>query len=114
GSTEATIWSTMARIDSRETPVNIGRPLANTQIYLLDAYQRPVPVNVPAELYIGGAGLSTGYLNLPALTAEKFIQHPFDPAPTARIYRTGDLARYRADGSIEFLGRLDHQVKIRG
>lgn len=112
GPTEATIWSTIARLTSRETPITIGRPLANTQIYLLDTYQRPVPVNVPAELYIGGLGLSTGYLNRPELTAEKFIQHPFDS--TARIYKTGDIARYRADGTIEFLGRLDHQVKVRG
>ncbi|HLZ59625.1 MAG TPA: amino acid adenylation domain-containing protein [Ktedonosporobacter sp.] len=114
GPTEATIWATIARLGSHETPITIGRPLANTQIYLLDHYQRPVPVNVPAELYIGGVGLSTGYLNLPALTAEKFIQHPFHPPSEARVYRTGDVARYRVDGSIEFLGRLDHQVKIRG
>ncbi|HEU5377791.1 MAG TPA: amino acid adenylation domain-containing protein [Ktedonobacteraceae bacterium] len=114
GPTEATIWSTLTHLTSRETPITIGRPLANTQIYLLDAYLRPVPVNVSAELYIGGIGLSTGYLNRPDLTAERFIQHPFDPEPASRIYRTGDVARYKADGTIEFLGRLDHQVKIRG
>ncbi len=92
----------------------IGRPIDNVQVYILDAHQQPVPVGIAGELCIAGVGLSRGYLNRPALTAEKFIPHPFNNKPGARLYRTGDLARYRADGVIEFLGRLDNQVKIRG
>ena len=94
--------------------VPIGRPIANTEIYILDRYLKPVPVGVPGELYIGGAGLARGYLNRPELTEEKFIGHPFSADPAARLYKTGDLARYRSDGNIEYLGRLDHQVKLRG
>jgi amino acid adenylation domain-containing protein len=92
----------------------IGRPISNTEIYLLDAHLRPAPIGVAAELYIGGDGLAHGYLNRPELTAEKFIAHPFSDKPQARLYRTGDLARYKADGEIEFLGRSDDQIKIRG
>jgi amino acid adenylation domain-containing protein len=92
----------------------IGRPIDNTEIYLLDHRHRPVPVGVPGELYIGGAGLARGYLNHPDLTAEKFIPNPFSTDPGARLYATGDLSRYLPDGNIEFLGRIDHQVKIRG
>jgi acyl carrier protein len=94
--------------------VPIGRPIANTEIYILDRYLKPVPVGVPGELHIGGAGLARGYFNRPELTEEKFIEHPFSDDPRARLYKTGDLARYRADGNIEYLGRLDQQVKLRG
>ncbi|HZR97743.1 MAG TPA: amino acid adenylation domain-containing protein [Chloroflexota bacterium] len=122
GPTETTIWSTIAKIESADDVIPIGRPIANTQTYVLDARLQPVPIGVPGELYIGGDGLARGYLNQPELTAQKFIPNPFAaPAGTsqgggqsARLYRTGDLVRYRADGSLEYLQRVDHQVKIRG
>jgi amino acid adenylation domain-containing protein len=92
----------------------IGRPIANTRIYILDKNLEPAPAGVPGQLCIGGASLSRGYLNRPELTAEKFLPDPFGNEPGARLYLTGDLARYQADGNIEFLGRIDNQVKIRG
>ena len=113
GPTETTIYSTGTQVRPRES-VTIGRPVANTQVYVLDERLRPTPIGVPGELHIGGHGLARGYLDRPELTAERFIAHPFEAAPGERVYRTGDLARYRADGEIEYLGRLDHQVKIRG
>ena len=114
GPTETTIWSTACRVEPGDDEVTIGRPIANTHIYILDARLNPTPVGVPGELYIGGDGLARGYLNRPELTAERFIPHPFSSEPGARLYKTGDLARYRPDGTIEHLGRLDFQVKIRG
>jgi amino acid adenylation domain-containing protein len=112
GPTETTIWSTSWLVEKGDEPVLIGRPVANTQCYLLDPGGQPVPVGVAGELYIAGDGLARGYLNLPELTDEKFIPNPFNPGQ--HMYRTGDLARYRPDGNIECLGRNDFQVKIRG
>ncbi|MDQ2979972.1 MAG: non-ribosomal peptide synthetase, partial [Acidobacteriota bacterium] len=94
--------------------VPIGRPIANTQIYLLDSERRWVPPGETGELYIGGDGLARGYWNRPEGTAESFVESPFDAAPDARLYRTGDLARLLPDGNLEFLGRLDHQIKVQG
>jgi amino acid adenylation domain-containing protein len=114
GPTETTIWSTIARIADQGGPLTIGRPIGNTSIYILDADLQPVPIGLPGELYIGGDGLARGYRGRPDLTEERFIPHPFDEAPGARIYRTGDLTRYHNDGRIEYLGRIDDQVKVRG
>ena len=111
GPTETTVWSTRKEIKSAEE-INIGRPIGNTQIYVLDRELQPVPIGVAGEMYIGGEGLARGYVNRPELTGEKFIEHPFRAGE--RLYRTGDLARYGVEGEIEFLGRSDHQVKIRG
>ncbi len=114
GPTEATVWSTVAEISTINEKPPIGRPIANTQVYILDKYLQPLPIGIPGELYISGEGLASGYLNRPELTNEKFIPNPFIDKKGARIYKTGDLARYRPDGNIEFLGRIDNQVKIRG
>ena len=114
GPTETTIWSTCARIATQGETLTIGRPIANTTLYILDAAMTPVPSGVAGELWIGGDGLARGYRARPDLTDERFVAHPFDETPDAKIYRTGDLARYRLDGTVEFLGRIDHQVKVRG
>ena len=114
GPTEATVWSTVAKIKSVSEKPPIGRPIANTEIYILDKHLQPVPVGILGELCIAGDGLARGYLNSPELTAKKFISNPFNDKKGARIYKTGDLAQYKADGNIEFLGRIDNQVKIRG
>lgn len=111
GPTEATIWSTTQDIDNTQN-IPIGKPIANTDIYILDENRQPVPIGVPGDLYIGGQGVVRGYLNRPELTEERFLPSPFKAGE--RIYWTGDLAKYRDDGVIEFLGRVDHQVKIRG
>ncbi len=113
GPTETTIWSAAWRVSPGQ-PILLGRPIANTQFYVLDRLLRPVPAGVSGELFIGGDGLARGYLNRPELTAERFIADPFRPGSTACLYRTGDCVRYRPDGCLEYLGRLDHQVKVRG
>jgi len=114
GPTETTVWSTCHPIISAEPPILIGKPIANTKIYILDPQQQPVPIGVPGELYIGGAGVVRGYLNRPDLTAERFVADPFAETAEARMYRTGDQARYRLDGTLEYYKRLDNQVKVRG
>ena len=114
GPTECTIWSTIRRVTPNDLSASIGRPIANTQVYVLDSNLQPLPIGVSGELYIGGDGLALGYLNRPDLTAERFVSDPFSTASDARLYRTGDACRWRADGTLEFLGRLDHQVKLRG
>jgi hypothetical protein len=116
GPTEAAIdvthWTCRRGEDQHSIP--IGRPVANTQAYVLDEHLQPVPIGVAGELYIGGVQVGRGYLNRPDLTKERFLPDPFSPQRGARLYRTGDLARYRADGNIEFVGRADTQVKLRG
>jgi amino acid adenylation domain-containing protein len=114
GPTETTIWSTATRIDEVDGVPPIGRPLANTTCYVLDAQGRPVPTGAPGELYIGGLGLARGYRNRPDLTERAFVPDPFSTEQGARLYRTGDLVRRRPDGVLEYLARLDSQVKVRG
>ncbi|OPF20219.1 non-ribosomal peptide synthetase [Microcystis aeruginosa KW] len=117
GPTENTVVTTSVKITPdllTEKAPPIGRPISNTQVYILDQYQQPVPIGIPGELYIGGSGLAKGYLNRPELTDSKFIANPFSQKLSDRLYKTGDLVRYGNDGQIEFVGRIDHQVKIRG
>ncbi|MEK6676137.1 MAG: MupA/Atu3671 family FMN-dependent luciferase-like monooxygenase [Planctomycetota bacterium] len=114
GPTETTVWSTTHRLNGELETIPIGRPIANTRLYILDSNRRPVPPGVPGELSIGGDGVVRAYLHRPELTAERFVPDEFCGIADARMYRTGDLARYREDGVVEFLGRNDFQVKIRG
>ncbi|VEN73952.1 hypothetical protein EPICR_20423 [Candidatus Desulfarcum epimagneticum] len=113
GPTETTIWSTIKHIRPKDR-VSIGRPVYNTSIYILDSQLQPVPIGIAGTLHIGGAGVSSGYLKRPGMTSKSFILNPFNDAPGSRLYKTGDRARWLADGNIEFLGRMDDQLKIRG
>ena len=113
GPTETTIWSTAERVE-KGSAISIGRPIANTQVYVVDQSGDPVPIGIPGEIWIGGAGVALGYHRRPELTADRFIADAFCPDPGARLYRTGDMGRWRADGRLDHLGRLDHQVKVRG
>lgn len=114
GPTETTIWSTMDRVESRTGTVSIGKPISNTQVYVVDGSMNPVPVGIPGELLIGGDGLARGYINLPVLTGEKFIPDRFGKKQCACLYRTGDVVKFTPNGKLEFIGRKDNQVKIRG
>jgi amino acid adenylation domain-containing protein len=114
GPTETTVWSTFHRFQGKGEPVTVGRPLANTQVYLLDKRLQPVPVGVTGEIYISGDGVARGYLNRADLSQEKFLPDPFSSRPGAVMYKTGDLGRFLRDGRIDFLGRADHQIKLRG
>ena len=111
-SADVACYHTRTTNSNRDIPV--GRPLSNTQLYIIDSNLQLVPIGVPGEICVGGDSLALGYLNRPDLTAEQFIANPFNSDPRSRLYRTGDLARYLADGNIEFIGRVDNQVKIRG
>jgi non-ribosomal peptide synthetase component F len=113
GPPESTVYATFA-LRSKGGRPTIGRPIANTRAYLLDSHLQPVPLGARGELYLGGAGTARGYLGQPELTAARFIADPFSNVPGARLYRTGDQVRYLPDGNLEYLGRLDNQVKIRG
>jgi amino acid adenylation domain-containing protein len=115
GPTETTIWSCIYRVTGREqAAIPIGHPIANTSVHILDSYRNPVPVNVTGEIYIGGDGVARGYWNRAELTAERFVANWLAPQQSPRLYRTGDLGRYRGNGEIEYLGRVDGQVKLRG
>ena len=114
GPTETTVWSASQRIRRNESQILIGKPVANTQLYVLDPQRELVPIGSVGELYIGGAGLAQGYLNRPDITKERFIDHAFSATRKERLYRTGDLVRHVQDGRLEFIGRVDQQIKIRG
>src|SRR5437660_118077 len=114
GPTETTIWSSLSKIESTAGPITIGHPIANTQFYLLEENLNRLPPGEIGELHIGGLGLARGYLNSPELTAERFFADPFADSANARLYKTGDVARFLPDGSVEFLGRTDTQIKLRG
>jgi amino acid adenylation domain-containing protein len=114
GPTENTVCATMAECQPDEGKPSIGRPMDNVRVYILDSRQRPLPVGVPGELYLGGVGLARGYHNRPELTADKFVADPFSAEPGARLYRTGDWVRWLPDGRLDLLGRIDRQVKLRG
>ncbi|CDL85988.1 non-ribosomal peptide synthetase [Xenorhabdus cabanillasii] len=114
GPTEATVGTTSAELTIDDDHIHIGRPIPNSQVWILDEYGAPLPIGVAGELCIGGVGVATGYLHRPELTERSFIPDPFSSRPDARLYRTGDLARYQADGNIDYLGRIDQQIKIRG
>jgi amino acid adenylation domain-containing protein len=114
GPTETTVWSSCWRVENPEQGISIGRPIANTEIHVLDPSNRKCAIGVAGEIWIGGAGVASGYVNRRELTAERFIPDPFSQRPNARLYRTGDRGRWRADGLLEHLGRLDFQVKVRG
>jgi len=114
GPTETTIWSTIHKVECEDDALHIGRPIDNTQVYILDRHLQPVPIGVIGELYIGGDGVAQGYFQNPELTRERFLPDPFRQTDNSRIYRTGDLCRYLEDGLIEFQGRVDHQIKLHG
>jgi amino acid adenylation domain-containing protein len=114
GPTETTVWSAICKVNTANGPIPIGRPIANTQLYILDRNKQPVPIGIPGELYIGGKGLAQGYLNRPELTEERFVPNPFTFSGCKRLYKTGDLAKWNPDGNTEMIGRVDHQIKIRG
>jgi amino acid adenylation domain-containing protein len=114
GPTETTIWSAARRVDAEDGAALVGGPVANTRLHVLDDGFRPLPTGVPGELFIGGDGVAAGYLDRPATTAERFVPDPFSPGPGARMYRTGDRVRWSGGGALRFLGRTDHQVKVRG
>ena len=114
GPTETTVCATLTECTEADRPVSIGRPIANTRVYVLDACLQPVPVGIPGELFVSGAGLARGYLNRPKMNAEQFGPNPFIKDPDTHLYRTGDRVRFQPDGNLEFLGRIDHQVKVRG
>ena len=114
GPTETTVWSTCWQVEHPEQGISIGTPIANTTVWILDEQRQLCAIDVPGEIWIGGAGVALGYLNRPQLTAERFIADPYADTPDARLYRTGDRGRWRANGTIEHLGRIDFQIKLRG
>jgi amino acid adenylation domain-containing protein len=114
GPTETTIWSTAARIENGANPISIGRPIANTRVYILDSDRQPSAIGIPGEVWIGGDGVAIGYHRNPELTAERFVPDPFSPRPSARMYRTGDIGRWNTGGQLFHIGRKDRQVKLRG